>query len=293
MFVCCIKRLCYKGLFFIILFFMIYDVVLVAVFWLLFGSFGGVILMRGQDISWASIKSIVWWRSQCDTTKKPLMWYELIPLLSFFLTKKSISVWYIWREVVSSFIFVWVFFSLWQVFSLAFFLRVFFWRSLWLLALWDIRTYTLHMMMYYISCISAFFLLLFLWEGDMLLWMFVTCLLVLWLYYFARWYISLRLWEKRDGLWVWDIYVAPLLWCALSVIPIIWITNTFQILLFWLLWASCIGLFFWLIRFFMVTTTKKRHWRDESQIVPFLPCLIVSAFLLWIYGEQIFLLFHY
>lgn len=78
------------------------------VFGLFFGSFFGVLIDRIPKG-----ESVLWGRSHCDFCKKPLRWFELIPVISFMLQrgrcvrcKKKLSISYPMLEFVTAALFV-------------------------------------------------------------------------------------------------------------------------------------------------------------------------------------------
>ncbi len=78
--------------------------VLVGIYGLVFGSFLNVIADRSE-----TDESVLWGRSHCDFCKKPLRWFELIPLFSYILQrgrclrcKKKLSLQYPMVELVTA-----------------------------------------------------------------------------------------------------------------------------------------------------------------------------------------------
>lgn len=121
---------------------------------LAFGSFGTVLverLPRGQTL---------FGRSQCTTCRRPLHWWELIPMMSYvFLAGRCPSCagripwWYVLIETGSAFLFVFAL-AFTQEFGAATFLAVALW-ALWLLACMDARAHEVPDVLSLVLLISA------------------------------------------------------------------------------------------------------------------------------------------
>lgn len=278
---------------------------IVFVAWGIAGSFGGVILTRGQTISRKNIKDICLWRSRCDTTGKTLARYQLIPFVGYFFSHHRPVSQYLIRELSCGILFITVGFSFDWTWSYDVIARYIFWRSTMMIVLRDIQTYTLHMMMFIVQIISLIPLMILTPPTGSTLAITITAWLALTaLYIGAKYYVQRRYPSKTktkttettetqtEWLWIWDVYSAPLCGYILSFLDIpltgyhLTMTITIRLLL-----ASIGWLLFVALRWSYMMTDKKHFWRQSRQILPFLPCLWWSVFCLWYYGIDILSLF--
>ena len=278
------------------------------VVWTMFWSFGSVILERMQKkITWWVLKWFLVGRSECPTCHHQLHRYNLIPLYSWFRQKgkcmyctTKISSLYPVLEMVSGCIFAlrgWIYLlpyidglgSLWLI-------MLFAWRLLWLLLVWDIYTYELHVPVWFILLISLVLHALVLiiqgtasWYLLGASWWFLLLFLVI--YRFGKWYAKLRFWLAQEVFGQWDVMLAPLLG-FLFALAYIGQKNFFSLLLFFILASCLIGLAYYAIAM-VIYRIQKKSTKDHihqtwAPMIPFLPSMIIAYWGIVIYSLVIF-----
>jgi leader peptidase (prepilin peptidase)/N-methyltransferase len=204
--------------------------VLFLVLGLVFWSFWSVFLQRmDKKITLPIVKSFLYWRSECPHCNHTLHRQNLIPLFSWFYQKwkceyckVSISTIYPVLEIVSGIIFLlWSFvyrhdFSTGLLWAGVFIVLIL-WRLLWLMLVWDMYTYELHVPAWFISLLIALIYGLVLWInwfGDFYLISSSLAFLLLFglIYYLGKWYTKIRFGIAQEAFWQWDVMLAPILW---------------------------------------------------------------------------------
>ena len=156
--------------------------------WLIFGSFGSVILSRrGDATTRKQASSILWGRSECPTCKHRLYPYDLIPLLSFLFQwgkcrycHRKISRLYPILELGSAMIFGLLYWYLWsQGLWILIFWTVNAW-ILWLLLVYDVLWYEVHIPLvlvgmgsFWVGLLAGLFPIKILWWGLVFLMFFL------------------------------------------------------------------------------------------------------------------------
>jgi len=265
---------------------------------LFFWSFGYALICRiHNQTTWTEWRSLMMGRSIDDRSNKKLQRYQLIPVISRLLdrynsNKKSwpqLSIRYPISEIGMWCIFVWSYWlTIIQSWGVADFSiirptllrRCSINRWLFLLIIYDIKTYELHLPVWIIilsiSLISQFFgftgnYVVSFWMSLALGWV-MRCI-----YHLAHLWMSRRMWTPLDGLWRGDIYVWFLIGTLRSLIPLspLWIDYMLSITQY-LTISGIIGLIMggiWYI--------KSQHIGDNSSVhlhtaIPFIPALIIG-----------------
>ena len=275
-------------------------------FGLVFGSFGSVIFYRLWD--WPTKETWKWflvWRSECPKCHHQLHAKNLIPLFSWLFQwwkceycKSPISKFYPFLEITSVIIFLSVFFilskywipghniGLWEWYIYMIFMMISAWL-LWIIFLYDIKTYELHITAtVFLSIITLFFTLLF-WTNKLqiLLWIWIFTLIFLLIYYVSKVYVKQKYKKDVEWFWLWDVIIAPILWAWLVFfLQPTWIFQWSYLVCLFIILSSLVGLlYFWielLIKHFLIKTkkkSKKPYWLKNS--IPFLPSMIIWCFL--------------
>ena len=188
--------------------------------WLIFGSFGSVILSRrGEATTRKQASSILWGRSECPTCKHRLYPYDLIPLLSFLFQwgkcrycHRKISWLYPRLELGSAMI---VGLLYWYLWSKGLWILIFWTINawiLWLLLVYDVLWYEVHIPLvlvgmgtFWVGLLAGLFPMKILWWGLVFLMFFLL------LYGVARRVAKVKYWVKEEGLGFWDVIISPYL----------------------------------------------------------------------------------
>ena len=124
---------------------------------LIIGSFLNVVVFRIDDL-----KSILYDRSHCQSCKKILAWYDLIPFLSFFILRarcrncgQPISIQYPLVEVGVGLLFVFLYLMFGLSWTLAYYLIIF--SILTVIFVYDLRTQTVPEMFVWVTLASPHF----------------------------------------------------------------------------------------------------------------------------------------
>ena len=275
-------------------------------FWLVFGSFGSVIFYRLWE--WPTKETWKWflvWRSECPKCHHQLKVRNLVPILSRLFQwwkceycKAPISWFYLFLEITSVIIFLSVFFILskhwipghdiwlFEGYIYTIFMIISAWL-LWIIFLYDIKTYELHITAtVFLAIITLIFTLTF-WTNrlEILLWIWIFALIFLWIYYGSKVYVKQRYKKDAEWFWLWDVIIAPILWAWLVFfLQPNWMFEWCYLVCLFIIFSSLVGLlYFWieiLIRHFIIKkrkNSKKPYGLQNS--IPFLPSMIIWFFL--------------
>ena len=275
-------------------------------FWLVFGSFGSVIFYRLWD--WPTKETWKWflvWRSECPKCHHQLKARNLVPILSRLFQwwkceycKAPISWFYPFLEITSVIIFLSVFFILskhwipghdiwlFEGYIYTIFMIISAWL-LWIIFLYDIKTYELHITAtVFLAIITLIFTLTF-WTNrlEILLWIWIFALIFLWIYYGSKVYVKQRYKKDAEWFWLWDVIIAPILgaWLVFFLQPN-WVFEWCYLVCLFVILSSLVGLlYFWielLIKHFIIKKRKKSQKPYGFQnSIPFLPSMIIWFFL--------------
>jgi prepilin signal peptidase PulO-like enzyme (type II secretory pathway) len=273
---------------------------------LVFGSFGSVIFYRLWD--WPTKETWKWflvWRSECPKCHHKLAARNLVPLFSWILQwwkceycKSPISKFYPFLEISTVIIFVGLFLLVWKYWILNHpiwlkewyiylpFILVSAWL-LWLIFLYDIKTYELHITATVFLAVITLFFTLFFWVNklEILLWIWIFTVLFLLIYYWSKLYVREKYKKDAEWFWLWDVIIAPILWAWLVFfLTPSWIFQWCYLVSFFIILSCVVGLIYYLIellvkRFFIKNKKKykKPYWLKNS--IPFLPSMIIWFFL--------------
>ncbi len=279
-------------------------------FGLVFGSFGSVIFYRLWD--WPTREIWKWflvWRSECPKCHHTLKVRNLIPIFSRLFQwwkceycKKPISWFYPFLEITSVIIFLSVFFILskywipgysvwlWEGYIYIIFIAISAWL-LWIIFLYDIKTYELHITATIFLSIITLFFTLFFWVNklEILLWVWIFALIFLFIYYLSKGYVRQKYKKNVEWFWLWDVIIAPILWDWLVFfLQPNWVFEWCYLICLFIILSSVVWLIYfwieWLIKNFILKKgkkSKKPYWLQNS--IPFLPSMII-----WFILEIIF-----
>ena len=275
-------------------------------FGLVFWSFGSVIFYRLWD--WPTKETWKWflvWRSECPKCHHQLKARNLVPIFSWLFQwwkceycKAPISRFYPFLEITSVIIFLSVFFILLKHWILGYniwlfedyiymiFITISAWL-LWIIFLYDIKTYELHITATVFLAIITLIFTLFFWTNrlEILLWILVFALIFLWIYYGSKIYVKQKYKKNAEWFWLWDVIIAPILWAWLVFfLQPNWMFERCYLICLFIIFSSLVGLlYFWieiLIRHFIIKkrrNSKKPYGLQNS--IPFLPSMIIWFFL--------------
>ena len=275
-------------------------------FGLVFGSFGSVIFYRLWE--WPTKETWKWflvWRSECPKCHHQLKARNLVPILSRLFQwwkceycKAPISWFYLFLEITSVIIFLSVFFILskhwipghdiwlFEGYIYTIFMIISAWL-LWIIFLYDIKTYELHITATVFLAIITFIFTLTFWTNrlEILLWIWIFALIFLWIYYGSKVYVKQRYKKDAEWFWLWDVIIAPILWAWLVFfLQPNWMFEWCYLVCLFIIFSSLVGLlYFWieiLIRHFIIKkrkNSKKPYGLQNS--IPFLPSMIIWFFL--------------
>lgn len=264
-------------------------IIVLFVFGAIFGSLWWVLLSRKWDKEW--IKSIFFGRSKCVNCDKTLWFFELIPFVSFFLQKwkcrscgHKMTNFYWIIELLSWCLFVltYLFFPQNNLWELWFWIFINWWFLL--LLIFDIQKYEIHIPLWiFTTILSLVFSILYL---DIVV-LVESVLIYVWvfflIYIFSKYYMRIRFKKKEEGFWQWDILLSFTIW-ALSWFVFHYnsinfgIINLIDVILIYVVLSCLIWLIYALISRFFVD-------RNKQQIIPFLPSMIISFWLLLLFGK--------
>lgn len=280
------------------------------VLWLIFGSFGSVILQRmDKKITRPIIKWFLYGRSECPHCHHTLHRYNLIPLVSWIrqwwtcaYCKKPVSTIYPILELLSGMIFL-----LWSLlyrndFSSGLlgggvFVILVIRRLLVLLLVWDMYTYELHVPVRFTSMIIAIlygWILTVQWEvSRYLLTSPIAFFIVFFLIYrFGKRYSKIRFGQMQETFGQGDVMLAPLLWYLFALWHIgggqVLSQHYITFLLFFVLGSCIVGLIYYSIVVLLQKVLKKLkfltiHESTSSPMIPFLPAMIIMYWIVVIW----------
>ena len=269
---------------------------------LVFGSFGSVIFYRLWD--WPTKETRKWflvWRSECPHCHHTLKSRNLIPIFSYLFQwwkceycKHYISRFYPLLEITTVCIFLIIFFILskywiqnhniwlWEWYIYTIFIIISAWL-LWLIFLYDIKTYELHITAAIFFIIISLFFTLFFWINkiDILLWIWIFAIIYLLIYYLSRLYVKQKYKKDAEWFWFWDVIIAPILWARLVFfLQPSWIFEWCYLVCLFIIFSCFVWLIYFLIEqliknFFKKKKkkSKKPYWLVNS--IPFLPSMII------------------
>lgn len=267
---------------------------------LLFGSFGSVILFRrGESTTLKQASSILWGRSECPYCKTRLQARDLVPLLSFLFQwgkcrycKKKIS----WLYPILEFGSAIIFWSIRRFFADVGLGTLLFWtitgRILWLLVVYDVLWFEVHIPLLIISSWILIFAMGYWIFPRYALWWGVIFVVFFWmLYWIAKFWVQIKYQENEEGLGAWDVILAPYLWtllfCGLPT-EMLFIDKILAAA-FFLLFTWIIGLLRFLIQ--NKSYDKKAHFlkhRMANNSLPLVPAMILAVVIILIFQEYLF-----
>ena len=261
------------------------------IFWTIFGSFGWVIIERGKDgFAWGAWGEVFGWRSYCPWCEgKLLTRRQLIPLVGrlvqrgkCYRCKLPIPAWYCWIEVIVWVVFVitglWVVHNQWLLEVLVNGWGELIWRLMvsWLLTLiiiHDLMTQQLNLyawvLLFVVSSVLIFAMPQIVWFGWFV-WALVLVTVFGWIYIGAKRYAT----HINDGIdteWFGEGDVMMALLIGVLSGPMIatrWATMSIQMMFVYLILSSTLWIIFFLVMW------KKSSWDDKK--IPFLPAMIVA-----------------
>ena len=269
-------------------------------FGLVFGSFGSVIFYRLWE--WPTKETWKWflvWRSECPKCHHQLKIRNLVPIFSWLFQwwkceycKTPISWFYPFLEITTVIIFLSVFFILskhwipgheiwlFEGYIYMFFISISAWL-LWIIFLYDIKTYELHITATFFLAVITLFFTLFFWTNRLaiLLWICVFTLIFLLIYYLSKIYVKQKYKKNVEWFWLWDVIIAPILWAWLVFfLQPTWIFARWYLVCLFIILSSLTWLLYYLveqlIKFLLnKKKSKKPYWLKNS--IPFLPSMII------------------
>ncbi len=265
-------------------------------FGLLFGSFASVILLRWKEAkSWSEAGSILRGRSECPQCHHQLGSWDLVPVFSYLWNRGKchycqhpVSRFYLFLELSSAVIFTLVsIISFSQGIALVLFRVLSAW-GIWLLFIYDIRYYELHLP------ILIFLLLLLIIPAVQLglgrstfLFLGIWTLIFIGIYFLGRWMVRWKYQIKGEGFGLGDVMVAPYLAVLLSFFfPQAGVQEVFLLLMLFLVIAGILALLHYLIQIKLFNSTARDLDPELApQALPFLPAMLVAGLLLIFWGE--------
>jgi len=272
-------------------------------FGLVFGSFGSVIFYRLWD--WPTKDTWKWflvWRSECPKCHHQLHAKNLVPIFSWIFQwwkceycKATISRFYPFLELSTVIIFVSLFILIWKYWILNHpiwlkewyiympFILISAWL-LWLIFLYDIKTYQLHITATVFLAIISLFFTLFFWINklEILLWIWIFALIFLWIYYWSKLYVKEKYKKNAEWFWLWDVIIAPILWSRLVFfLKPYWFFEWCYLVCFFIILSCFVGLIYYLIEIFIkkIFIKNKKKFKKTPfswvSLIPFLPSMII------------------
>jgi prepilin signal peptidase PulO-like enzyme (type II secretory pathway) len=273
--------------------------VLIFIIWLIFWSFGSVLLTRlsSNKFDKKEIKSVVLWLSNCPKCKKRLNPQNLIPLLSYIIQNwtcdhcsQKISPFYFIIELLSWLVFLLTYLFLPHATYLMLWFRLLINRALLLIMIYDFMEYELHIPILTIGLIISL-LLQFLnltWDYKIAFWCSITLFTTfLAIYYLSKLYVKYRYKKNFEWIWFWDVILAFFIW---TLFPFVFqlnnlnfnTTNLLKLILAFVLISSILWI---IIRVIKLLPKHSSHWYKDivkhlniswQHIIPFLPAMIIT-----------------
>jgi prepilin signal peptidase PulO-like enzyme (type II secretory pathway) len=281
-----------------------YTLIIISVifFGLVFWSFGSVIFYRLWE--WPTKETWKWflvWRSECPKCHHQLKARNLVPIFSWLFQwwkceycKAPISRFYPFLEITSVIIFLSVFFilqkhwisghNIWlfEGYIYTIFITISAWL-LWIIFLYDIKTYELHITATVFLTVITIFFTLFFWNNklDILLWMWIFILIFSFVYYLSKLYVKEKYKKDAEWFWLWDVIITPILWAWLVFfLKPSWMYEWCYLICLFIIFSWLVGLLYFLIdlliKKFLIKKrkkSKKPYWFQTS--IPFLPSMII------------------
>jgi len=287
-------------------------------FGLVFGSFGSVIFYRLWE--WPTKETWKWflvWRSECPKCHHQLKARNLVPIFSWLFQwwkceycKAPISRFYPFLEITSVIIFLSVFFILlkywipcyniwlWEGYIYTIFMIISAWL-LWIIFLYDIKTYELHITASVFLAIITLFFTLFFGSNrlQILLWIWIFILIFGLIYYGSKIYVKQKYKKDAEWFWLWDVILAPILWARLIFfLQPNWIFDRIYLICLFIILSCLIGLlYYWieqLVRFHIKSKKKKSpYWFKNT--IPFLPSMIIWTVILIVFWKSFMSLLYF
>lgn len=264
------------------------------IIWLLFGSFGSVILHRLKDgITRPRIRSILVGRSECPHCHHMLARYDLFPLISWLVTwgkcrycKTTVSKWYPLLELWCGLVFLGTFYR-WSLYGggdrglLAISLLLNW--SFYMLMVHDIDTMYLHEAAYWLACAGGALLLFYQTTIETFLAaamrIFVFTAGFLFIYWLAKVYVRLRFKQSGEGIGQWDVMLAPIIGVIMRKLDMIFSGGMpidrytiIQMFRYYVI-IACVAAVLLLI----ITPITKE---EGKRLIPFFPGMILSIWIL-------------
>lgn len=277
-------------------------IITIIFFWLVFGSFGSVIFYRLWD--WPTKETWKWflvWRSECPKCHHQLKSRNLIPIFSWLFQwwkceycKEPISWFYPFLEITTVLIFLSMFYIFsWEWYIYAIFMMISAWL-LWIILLYDFKTYELHITATVFLAVITLFFTLFFWNNklEILLWIWIFSVVFWVIYYISKLYVKKKYKKNAEWFWLWDVILAPILWAWLVFfLQPNWIFEWCYLVCLFIIISSLAWLIYYLIESLIksfITSrkkSKKPYWFKNS--IPFLPSMIIWFILEIILREPI------
>ena len=268
------------------------------IIWLLFGSFGSVLISRfSRANDWKTVKSILVGRSHCPACKHILGRKELIPLFSFLMQngrcshcKKKISALYPLLEISTGLVFLWTYLLFPFVGYDALIAALAIHWLLWLLVVADLQSYEVPLPLRGLAVLVSI-VIAFLKPSNPL---FLIQSIALWGGMFALIYLGSRLYmrakykETAEWMGTGDIFVAALIW---SLIPYVFtyqgIPQDFLLLVGMFLIRIIISCLIWLLLYCFLKIINYYIPKDlkKHAVVPFVPALILGFWIILLWGK--------
>ena len=260
-----------------------YTIIIISLifFGLVFGSFGSVIFYRLWD--WPTKETWKWflvWRSECPKCHHQLKARNLVPIFSWLFQwwkceycKEPISRFYPFLEITTVLIFLAVFFicsevwisgdNVWIVEGYVYpiFMMIAAWL-LWIIFLYDIKTYELHVTATIFLAIISLFFAFYYWTNklDILIWILVFGTIFFLIYYLSKIYVKEKYGKDAEWFWLWDVIMAPILWAWLVFfLKPDWMFEWCYLVCLFIIFSSLV----WLLHYLLL---KTKIWNIFSAI---------------------------
>ena len=282
---------------------MLFGLCIAIFFGLIFGSFWSVILSRwGDATTYQQASSILWWRSECPHCKHRLQAWDLVPLFSFLFQgrkcrycHKKISRLYPILELGSAIIFGLCYWYLQKTGTW----EMLFWIAngwiLWLLLVYDVLWYEVHIpLVIFGGVLIAVALGFWIFDWSILvdgIWFFVFFFGMYWI---AKVLVYIKYRVNEEGIWFWDVIVAPYLWILLRTGALEYTLEIDKLILFiaFLVFSAIIGV----LRY----EVQNKHYDKKAtfltnkmaeQSLPLLPAMILGLVVVLITHKWVITIF--
>jgi len=159
---------------------------------------------------------------------------------------------------------------------------------LWIIFLYDIKTYELHITATIFLAIITLFFTLFFWINKLqiLLWIWIFTIIFWLIYYSSKLYVKQKYKKNAEWFWLRDVILAPILWAWLVFfLQPNWFFQWSYFICFFVILSCLSWLLYYLVEFLIKKFLIKKKKKSKKtpfpwvSLIPFLPSMIIGFLL--------------